>query len=288
MNNLSFLQNKKIGILGAGYIGLNLFEYIDKYKDSLNIDVVLLNRSNVTMIEYTKFDYFVNCAGNSGDFRQQIFETVESNVSLIIYLLKNLKVKEKFISLSSSRIYGFNTNPNIINYESNSILTNHTDLNFIYDGSKALQESIISNYSKKIDYTTIIIRLTNVYGKFKILDDATLIKKIIRCNMEGRELNTNVNSQSTKDYLYIDDALNGIINGLNYCQNHDIFNIGSGISTSLKKIAEILNININFVAESNEPVYSNISIDKAMKVINFKPIQTFETGLIKTCNEFKK
>ena len=57
-------------------------EEIDKYE----------NLDNFKSISKFEFDYVFNCAGNTGDFRNQILETVESNISLAIFLL-NLFIK---------------------------------------------------------------------------------------------------------------------------------------------------------------------------------------------------
>ena len=132
--NLTELNNKKIGILGIGYIGSNLLAYLKKF----NIEAIEISRKNLNNFKGEKFDYFINCAGNSGDFRENLIETVQSNVNLNSYILENIKIKYNYIYLSSSRIYGFSKNDKII-FDENSLNNyNNLSLDYIYDGSKKL------------------------------------------------------------------------------------------------------------------------------------------------------
>ena len=259
--NLTELNNKKIGILGIGYIGSNLLAYLKKF----NIEAIEISRKNLNNFKGEKFDYFINCAGNSGDFRENLIETVQSNVNLNSYILENIKIKYNYIYLSSSRIYGFSKNDKII-FDENSLNNyNNLSLDYIYDGSKKLTESLLINYSKNVDYKIAILRLSNVYGNFDCLDDSTLIKKIIRYKRESQKnLDVKQNRYSKKDYIHINDVIESIINVILKIKNTDVFNLSYGKSYSLDEISKILNLDIKS-DESMEPTYSLISNDKIKK-----------------------
>ena len=259
--NLTELNNKKIGILGIGYIGSNLLAYLKKY----NIEAIEISRKNLNNFKGEKFDYFINCAGNSGDFRENLIETVQSNVNLNSYILENIKIKYNYIYLSSSRIYGFSKNDKII-FDENSLNNyNNLSLDYIYDGSKKLTESLLINNSKNLDYKIAILRLSNVYGNFDCLDDSTLIKKIIRYKRESQKnLDVKQNRYSKKDYIHINDVVESIINVILKIKNTDVFNLSYGKSYSLEEISKILNLDIKS-DESMEPTYSLISNDKIKK-----------------------
>tara|TARA_B100000242_G_C43005150_1_gene467067 strand:+ start:151 stop:990 length:840 start_codon:yes stop_codon:yes gene_type:complete len=255
------LKNKKIGILGIGYIGSNLLAYLKKF----NIDAIKITRENLNHFKGEQFDYFVNCAGNSGNFRNNLIETVKSNVNLNTYILENINIKCSYIYQSSSRIYGFSKNEKII-FDENSLNNyNNLSLDYVYDGSKKLTESLLINYSKKVNYKIAILRLSNVYGNFNCLNDSTLIKKIIRYKMESlNNLNVKENRYSKKDYIHINDVVESIVNVILKIKNTDIFNLSFGKSYSLDEISRILNLNIQ-TDESIEPSYSFISNDKIKK-----------------------
>lgn len=287
MNFLNKLNNKSIGILGLGYIGSNLFDYLSSKKEEFNINIIPIDKKSMNIIESTTFDYFINCAGPGGDFRNDILGTIDSNVCLLIYLLKNLKVNNNFLILSSTRIYGFFPDNKVVFNEDYFQCSNHLSLDYIYDGSKKLIESIVMNYSKKLNYKTTIVRLSNVYGKFDKLDESIFIKKMFKCKLGNTNLETNQNRNSKKDYVYISDAIEGILRALLLSERNDVFNIALGISYSLNEISKIIDMKINYKNENEneEVVFSNISIKKAKDILGFNPLVNINEGFKKVLYE---
>lgn len=287
--NLELFRNKVIGIIGLGYVGKNLYEYLIKISSDYNTKILSFTKSNLSEIKNHTFDYFFNTAGNSGDFRYDIFGTIDSNLNLTKYLLENLNVAEKYVALSSTRIYGFTEEKDIFFDEDYLSVTNHKEIDFIYDGTKKILESIILNYSKKLEYQVSIARLSNLYGKLNVLNDATLIKKIIRYKIENRELFIEESKAfGKKDYIYIDDAVKGILQLALYGKNRNVYNIASGQSYSVKQISEILDLKLNIEEDNKKTTYSNISIQKAMSELNFSVQTDIEKGLRNTINFYNK
>lgn len=276
--NLSQLKNRKVAILGIGYIGSNILDYLK----SLNVETVAITRKNIDILEKEEFDYLINTSGNSGNFRQQLIETIESNIGLNSYILENAKIKYSYIYISSSRVYGSSDENSVIFDEGSNNSYNNLSLDYIYDGSKRLAESLLFNYSKKLNYKIAILRLSNVYGKFNCLDDATLIKKIVRYKRELLDnLSVGQNRYSTKDYIHIDDVVQNIVHVMLNIKKTDVYNLAYGKSYSLDYISKILDLNIES-DETIKPIYSNISNNKIRKEfsINFK--YSFEDGLKNT------
>jgi len=284
MIDFSQLNNSKIGILGFGYIGSNVYKYLTNLKDC-NLEIIILNKENYTLVETENFDYFINCAGNSGDFRSNILSTIESNIGLLCYLLKHLKIRKSYLALSSTRVYGFNSDKTVSFCEENFSEQNHLGSDYIYDGSKKMIESILSNYSLKVNYDIKIVRLSNVYGRFNQLDDTTLIKKIIRSRIDKNILSVNANKLSTKDYIYIDDAIIGITRVLLHPGEFEIYNIGSGESYSLKDISEMIDLQIEFIEDKTNEYHSRISIRKAQENLGFNPQLNIRERLNKIINK---
>lgn len=284
MINFSRLNNSKIGILGLGYIGSNVFNYLSNLKNC-NLNIIILNEENYTRVEEETFDFFLNCAGNSGDFRNDILRTVESNTGLLCYLLKHLKIRESYLALSSTRVYGFTSDKSVSFSEDDFSEPNHLGIDYIYDGAKKMIESILSNYSFKVNYDIKVVRLSNVYGRFNQLDDTTLIKKIIKSKINNNKLSVSANKHSTKDFIYIDDAIIGIIKTLLHPGKFEIYNIGSSGSYSLNDISEMIELPIEFTDNNSKESYSNISIRKAQNNLGFNPQITFKNGLNKIINK---
>ncbi len=277
--NLSKLENKKIAILGLGYIGSNILNYIDNL--DLNVDITLITRKNLDIIEKIEFDYLINSSGYSGDFRQQLIKTIDSNIGLNSYILEKAKIKESYIFISSSRIYGFANEKDVVFDENSVNCYSNLDLDFIYDGSKKLAESLLFNYSKNIDYNIGILRLSNVYGKFNDLDDSTLIKKIIRYKITNKVgLFVKYNRYSTKDYIHIDDVVENIVNIMLNIDKTVIYNVVYGQSYSLDDVSRFLGLDIE-TDDTIKPVYSNLSNEKLKKEFGIKLKYNFEDELKK-------
>jgi nucleoside-diphosphate-sugar epimerase len=275
--DFSKLNNKKVGIIGIGYIGLNMVNYL---KDlNLNIDLILITRDNFESIKTIEFDYLINSAGNSGNCRDNIIGTIDSNIKINSYIIQYAKIKYSYIYLSSSRIYGFSNNKNELFDENYQHCSNNLNIDFIYDGSKKLTESLLINSANNVDYNIAILRITNIYGKLNLLNDSTLIKKIIRYSKEGRnDLRATLNRYSTKDYVHIDDAIECIIIIMLNLKHTDVYNVAYGTSYSIDDISNILNMNIES-DDSVQPIYSNVSNKKIKQEFNITFKYSLEDGL---------
>ena len=269
---MPYFKNTTIAIVGMGYIGKQLFQTLQFYADSLNIKIHCFNKKNIDTIGRFEVDYLFNCAGNTGDFRQQIFETVESNIQLAIFLLKNAKVKKCLIPLSSTRIYGFAFHKDINFAESfvGFLHHSHNELDFIYDGSKKLMESIYTN--AKVNYRISIPRLSNVFGKYKEcdLDNTTFLKAMLDAKIKGHSLTTEQDTDNLKDYIFIEDAIEGLCRIALFGDDKECYNICLGKSYSLADWAKFLNIDVQN-ASHNLALYSKVSNRKAKENLYFKP-----------------
>jgi len=272
MNEFIKLKNSTVGIFGNGYIGGNLTDFLLTQKHKYNITIKTFDRTNLEKLKDIEFDYFFNCAGNTGGFRNDILNTIDSNLGLTSYLLKNIKIKKTYVGLSSTRVYGFSDDPNVQFEESFTPKHNHRSIDFIYDGTKLLLESLLiqHGHAKKANYCAA--RLSNVIGKFeykKLNNDSTLFNYLLTQKTQSKIASVKQSLFSQKDYIFIDDAIEGILKIALNSNKSDIFNIASGNSVNLIDISKMISLDI----ESNDysPIsYSKISIQKAFKTINFK------------------
>ena len=268
-NILNAFIGKNIGVLGTGYVATRL---INLLKSEKKINVICLTRLNLLdKINKHTFDYFFNCAGNTGDFRTKIDETLDSNLFLNQFLVKNLVVREAFVYLSSTRVYGFCTDNSISFNEEYQSLESHTNIDFIYNGTKKLTESYLLNI--KLPYRVIVCRLSNLFGDYSLadLDDSTYIKVMVKHFLEKKELIINQNINSSKDYIFIEDALNGIIKSAVNAPKTDYFNIASGSSYSLTDWLNYLATPFEATNQQQNAVFSRIDVTKSKKILDFTP-----------------
>lgn len=140
----------------------------------------------------------------------------------------------------------------------------------------------------------IILRLFNVAGyikKYHFYENKyiflRLIPRIVYCLRNNKNLDIFYFSKKNKtvyprrDFLHIKDFLTLITKILGFLNNYkikDFFNVGSGLSYSVKKIIYYFNINCNqridyslVQINKKELFYTRANIKKVLKIFNWKP-----------------
>jgi len=178
---------------------------------------------------------------------QKSFENPEQDLrDNVLSTINVLKYCNKIIFTSSAVVYGDRLNAKE---------TDPTNPQSPYAISKLAAEQYIINSG--IDY--VILRLGNVYGRknnkgvFKALREDGLI---------------NGNGENTRDYVYIDNVVDALISAKDW--DNGIYNIGTGIATSVNTIANILGVKKNYTNAVKEQKYISLDITKAREQ-NFNP-----------------
>jgi UDP-glucose 4-epimerase len=135
-----------------------------------------------------------------------------------------------------------------------------------------------------------ILRIANPYGGSQILKNNQGIVPYIYYSIRNNET-IKLFGNTVRDYIYIDDVVKVIICSLEYDNGFSIFNVGTGVGTSLhdlyRKISKIINknTNIEYFEKRTFDVENNIlDISKAKQLLNWKPEFSLEKGLLKYFN----
>ena len=146
-----------------------------------------------------------------------------------------------------------------------------------YGQSKLDMEKI--TMQSKIDYT--ILRLFNVYGDGHTSGVITNFKKNI---LENKPLIIFGDGKAIRDFIHIDDVVNGII--ISIKSTSGIYNIASGNGTSIGDLAKLFiklfekNSEIIYKsARKGEIIYSVANIDKSQKELGFHTKISLDVGL---------
>lgn len=275
MNILEKLNGSSIAVIGLGYLGKRLYSFLETNSLKYNYRTQSFSRENIDMIKNSEFDYVFNCAGNTGDFRTRVWDTIDSNLFLTRFIIDNVKITNAFVSTSSTRVYGNSDDPHVL-FSENYISTdksNHLEIDFIYDGTKKLQESVLFNLGRTCPYKLISCRLSNIFGRYEDSDmnDSTYLKVMIKHAIQDKVLCIKQNMNSTKGFIFIDDAIVGLIYSAVNSTNSDIYNICSGISYSIYDWVKYLELDVDFIDTEDELRFSNISIQKAVQELGFQP-----------------
>tara|TARA_X000000368_G_scaffold396442_1_gene364702 strand:- start:1521 stop:2459 length:939 start_codon:yes stop_codon:yes gene_type:complete len=206
-----------------------------------------------------------------------LYNNINVTDRLINFCINN-NIK-KFIFASSSSVYGVNKN---LPWNEKEDLIPISPYAF----TKLSCESLGRMYSKINNINFIALRFFTVYGPrqrpdlaiFKFFDNIVNEKKI---TVYGK-------GETFRDYTYIDDVVNGIINSINLNSNYEIINLGNNQPTKLLDLIGMIENITNKKAKiefkplpKGDVPATYADIDKASDLFNFSPKIKLEIGLQK-------
>lgn len=154
-----------------------------------------------------------------------------------------------------------------------------------YAMTKWLAEQICSFYANNYDLPITTIRPFNVYGIGQ--DQNFLIPKVIsQVVSDSNEILVN-DLMPKRDYIFLDDLITALIATLNKSDGYNVYNIGSGISISVKEVIDIIqdiagthkNVSCSRIARINELQNVVADITKAKSNFGWHPKYTFREGI---------
>lgn len=165
----------------------------------------------------------------------------------------------------------------------------------VYGITKQNQEQMIMTVCPTIGVSAVAFRYQNVYGPGQSLTNPyTGILSIFSTQIRnGLSLNIFEDGNESRDFVYIDDVVDATIMGIeNDNANNQVFNVGSGVATSVIEVAQTLmaklGINVDVKITGNYRLgdirHNYADLDKIQKQLDFKPKYNFETGITEFAN----
>jgi len=155
------------------------------------------------------------------------------------------KLNKEIVFISSGgTVYGENDNPNKETDDTSPICN--------YGISKLLIEKYLKLYSHFYGMKYKIIRLSNPYSEKVYHGKKQGVIPIIIDNILNNSPIAIWGENQIRDYIYIDDAINGIISVLNYQGSLHAFNIGSGEGHALNDVIKLAETKLNKKARLEE------------------------------------
>jgi UDP-glucuronate 4-epimerase len=152
-----------------------------------------------------------------------------------------------------------------------------------YAATKVAGELLCQAFAHRIRSITIL-RLFSVYGPRQRPDLA--IHKFARCIHDGEPIPVLGTTDSYRDYTYVDDAVAGILAALELNEPWEVVNIGSGSPVRLEEMIGGLERVLGRRVERHilPPHPGDLfgtwaNIEKAERVLGFRPHWTFERGV---------
>jgi GDP-4-dehydro-6-deoxy-D-mannose reductase len=201
----------------------------------------------------------------------------------------------KLIAASTGEVYGTQSNEPL-----KETLPLHPSSP--YAVSKAAGDLYLQMMFGSFNLNGTILRPTNSYGRK--FDASFVVEYLVTQMLKGERVYIG-SPDSVRDYMYVDDHVNGYLLSLkNKVANGQVYNVGTGIGVSNKELAIMIADKIGFdrkniVLGSYPPGYpyrplisdqSSIVMDatKIRKELSWKPTVTIAQGLEKVISYFRK
>tara|TARA_B100000953_G_scaffold299133_1_gene297942 strand:+ start:406 stop:1278 length:873 start_codon:yes stop_codon:yes gene_type:complete len=280
---------------GSGFVGKSLLQKLESKKFKVK---VMVNSSKIKN-KFKKFhgdildkktfenqikngDIIINLVGQYND---NISNFIDLNIKGGLNLLESCKGKKniKIILISSIDAYGEN-----MHYASKEKDKSSPQNN--YGLIKLLAEKMYENFANIHGLDVIVLRLSNLYGPNK---KNGLILNILKAIKKNGTVSINHNGKQQRDYLFIEDAVDGIIKAIQCrLKKYNVINISSGKryrSTEIIKLAqELSHKKLKFKLKKTAPdekcVWANNF--KAKKLLKFAPKISIKHGLNLTLKRF--
>lgn len=295
-------NHMKILILGgSGFLGKNLVrQLLQSYENT----VVSFDRCESTLVHSnlaqivgefdcdTDFvsltygmDIVVHCISttsprNFSGFYPEFQDNVLPTIRLLDACKENSVKKVVYLS-SGGTVYG-ESDENLLSEEHccNPICA--------YGVHKLSVEKIAHVYTHLNWVKCDVVRLANPYGPEQVTKGVGVISAFIRKIMEGSPIELIGDSSNLRDYIYIDDAINAIQAVIQYRGEVDLFNIGTGVGTSVNELIRIISEKLQLTPQiiripgEGVDVSKNIlDISRLKKETGFTPRYTLECGIDK-------
>ncbi|MDD2435654.1 MAG: GDP-mannose 4,6-dehydratase [Bacilli bacterium] len=305
---------------GCGFIGSNLveklhnetddeifiidnlstgkMENIQEYIDSSRVKFIkddIRDSSIINKIRKQKFDVIYNfaCPASPKYYLKNSIETWECSVLGVRNLLESIKgTKTKLFHSSTSEVYGDATiHPQSEDYWGN---VNPYGVRACYDEGKRAAEALIFNYIDSYQLDVRIGRIFNTYGPKMNEQDGRIISNFVNQALNNNDITVYGTGEQRRSFCFITDTLDAILLMMNGKKITSPINVGTTYELSVLEVAEIvkrvLNSNSPIVfceSMQDDPQKRRPNIEKAEKILNWKPKVTFEEGLSKTIEYYK-
>lgn len=166
-----------------------------------------------------------------------------------------------------------------------------------YGASKLAAEAYCSAYYASFGLSTTVLRFSNVYGPYSF-HKGSVIAHFIKRILAGKHLVIYGDGYQTRDFLYVEDVcrfIGKILETHNSKTAGEIFQLGTGVETSINELVALLNnlidkeVEIRFEPERKGEIKRNFTNPgKLLRQLGIKTEIKLETGLQRTWEWFTR
>jgi len=214
---------------------------------------------------------------------QDPFVYIHSNINATTNLMELAHKHgiENFVFASSSSVYGGSKST----FFSEDEVVDHPVSP--YAATKKTCELLAYTYHHLYNLKVTGLRFFTVYGPRGRPDMAPF--KFTDRIYRGVEMQQFGDGSSSRDYTYISDIVDGTVRAIDRPYDYQIFNLGKGAGTSLKKFINLVQENVGKKAiikvlpdQPGDVPYTCADVAKAKHLLGYKSKITFEDGIKRT------
>jgi UDP-glucose 4-epimerase len=230
-----------------------------------------------------QFDLLIHCATSNIIYAQtNEIETFRNNAINTMTLFR--RYKGRIIYTSTSSVYHqakvFPTPETVELHTYNA-----------YDSSKLIAELFLQ---ERGNYTTL--RLSNVYGyQQRVTPFSGVVSRMVDAVMHDQPIPINGDGKSTRDYTFVDDVVDAVLQSIEHPALNTELNISTGRETSVLELSEIVcktlgrPHNVTFIPNRIIDTIQRRCVDgsKAKQLLGWTPKVTLEQGILKAAEWYK-
>ena len=297
---------------GAGFIGSNLVDELVKKKHKVivldnfstgrrsnllhhkkkDVKIIKIDISNTRQLDrhFRDVDYVFHLAGiadivPSIENPNKYFQSNVVGTLNVVEAAKKANIK-KFIYAASASCYGIPTKfPIKEDAKINPM--------YPYAFTKWQAEELIMHWVKIYNFPAISIRFFNAYGPRSRTSGAygAVFGVFLAQKLANKPLTIVGNGNQTRDFIHVYDvcsAFNAVLNHIGTLDSFVEIDVGTGISTSVRAVVELIKKNSNSnskllfgeVSLGNNQVSEMCANTKKLKSLGWKPKYSLEKGLM--------
>ncbi|MEK7502032.1 MAG: GDP-L-fucose synthase [Patescibacteria group bacterium] len=304
------LSKKKIVVTGAsGFLGLHLTRKL-REKGVKNLFTPSSNEYDLRKVEACKqvvkgMDLVIHLAGFVGGIglnKDHPGEMFYDNIRMGIFLIDEARKAgvEKFVALGSICCYPKFTP---VPFREKDLWIGYPEeTNAPYGLAKKMLLVQSQAYRQQYGYNSIFLLPVNMYGPGDNFDTRSshvipaLIKKFYDAKIKN-EKNVVIwgTGKATREFLYVEDAADGILLAAEKYNKSDPVNLGAGFEISIKELAKLIARMIGFkgklifdVSKPDGQPRRKLDVSLAKREFGFISKTTFEQGLRKEIEWYEK
>ena len=266
---------------------------VQHLRDNDNFELL---RHDVTIPLYVEIEGIFNLASPASPihYQKNPVQTFKTSVHGAINMLGLAKrTGARFFQASTSEIYGDpEVSPQSEEYWGN---VNPIGVRSCYDEGKRAAETLTFDYHRQFGLDIRVARIFNTYGPRMDSNDGRVVSNFIVQALRGEPITVYGDGTQTRSFCYVDDLIEGLIKLFFTEKVHQPINLGNPAPINMLELAnEVIKltgskskIEMRPLPE-DDPKQREPLIQKAEKLLGWKPVVDRQTGLKKTIDYFKR